>query len=309
MGAGGLRSAVPGGRFTRSERRGFFTLARPGLCLAWGGCGCPRGLFVVADSQDRFRFDLPIPEFLRCAQGVQSDSGRPEERWLSLVHGKTLHGLQCPDPSRVALPTSYYGEQSGVGRAWRALSTAPRRIGLVGLGIGTLTTYARTGDYVHIYEINPEVIRLATKEFKYLTNCAGKVEVTLGDARLSLEREPPQNFDLLVLDAFSSDAIPVHLLTREAFAIYERHLNPSGVIAVHVSNTSMNLEPVVVNLARHCHYEMTTIDYVPPRDKPWLLHSVWMLLSHNGQIIHARDIRLASRPPETNSVKYPPLDG
>ena len=290
----------------RAPNAGGFSRWRAPAC-AWLGVGVVvLGVFLWWQTH---KTDSGLIYRSRNFYGVlkvfKSDSGRPEERWLSLVHGKTLHGLQCPDPSRVALPTSYYGEQSGVGRAWRALSTAPRRIGLVGLGIGTLTTYARTGDYVHIYEINPEVIRLATKEFKYLTNCAGKVEVTLGDARLSLEREPPQNFDLLVLDAFSSDAIPVHLLTREAFAIYERHLNPSGVIAVHVSNTSMNLEPVVVNLARHCHYEMTTIDYVPPRDKPWLLHSVWMLLSHNGQIIHARDIRLASRPPETNSVNIP----
>ncbi len=229
----------------------------------------------------------------------------PRLHHFQMMHGRTMHGLQFVDPARAVWPTTYYTERSGVGLALRALPAGRRRIGVVGLGTGTLATYAQTGDYIHFYEINPDVERLAGSRFTYLTHCAGKVEVTLGDARLSLEREPPQNFDLLALDAFSSDAIPVHLLTTEAFMIYERHLKTNGIIAVHVSNKNMNLEPVVVSLARHFNLGVATIDYDPPLDKPWILRSVWLLLSHNGQIINSPDIRLAGRPPETNSVNIP----
>jgi len=160
----------------------------------------------------------------------------PTEHHFLLQHGRITHGLQFADRQQAAWPTTYYGEQSGIGLAVQALPPWPRRIGVVGLGAGTVAAYAQAGDYVRMYEINPEVKRLATTRFTYLSNCLGRVEVVLGDARLSLEREPPQEFDLLVLDAFSSDAIPVHLLTREAFGLYERHLRPGGMIAAHISN-------------------------------------------------------------------------
>ena len=151
--------------------------------------------------------------------------------------------------------------RSGVGPGdERAAGRRSRRIGVVGLGAGTLAAYGQPGDYLRFYEINPEVQAAGRSRFTYLSHCPGKVEVVLGDARLSLEREPPQNFDLLVLDAFSSDAIPVHLLTEEAFALYERHLKTNGVIAVHISNGSLNLEPVVANLARRFNYQLAAID-------------------------------------------------
>jgi len=216
--------------------------------------------------------------------------------YLVLWHGRTMHGMQFLNPQQAAWPSLYYSEKSGVGLAMHALPAGHRRIGLVGLGVGTLATYAQVEDYVHIYEINPEVQRLATSWFTYLTNCPAKVETTLGDARLSLEREPPQDFDLLALDAFNSDAIPVHLLTKEAFVIYERHLKTNGVIAVHVSNKSVNLEPVVINLARHFNYKVATIDCTPPADKPWILGSVWMLLSRNAEFVNSPTIRVAARP-------------
>jgi len=149
------------------------------------------------------------------------------------------------------------------------------------------------------------VLKIATSEFSYLNNCRGKIDVTLGDARLSLERETPQDFDLLALDAFNSDAIPVHLLTEQAFKIYATHLKTNGIIAVHVSNLSLNLEPVVANLARHFHYTMATIDYDAPRDKPWILRSIWILLSHNPELINSSAIRAAARPAETSSQNIP----
>ena len=216
-----------------------------------------------------------------------------------------MHGLQFADPLRAVWPTTYYTEKSGVGLAMNALPAGHRRIGLVGLGAGTLAAYAQAGDDFHFYEINPDVERLASSRFTYLTNCPGRVEITLGDARLSLEREPPQNFDLLVLDAFNSDAIPVHLLTEEAFAIYERHLKTNGLIAVHVSNRNLNLEPVMYNIARQFHYHAITIAYIPPSQQWWQLRSIWVLFSHGGEFIDSADLRLAARPPLTNSVSIP----
>jgi hypothetical protein len=230
---------------------------------------------------------------------------QPKLHHFQLIHGRIMHGLQFTDPIRAAWPTAYYSEHSGVGLALRALPAGHRRIGVVGLGIGTLATYTQAGDDIHFYEINPEVQKLADSRFTYLSLCRGKMEITLGDARLSLEREPPQNFDLLALDAFNGDAIPVHLLTAEAFAIYGRHLNTNGIIAVHVSNKSLNLEPVIINLARHFNYKTATIEYDPNPDKPWIPDSVWMLLSRSGEIIDSPAIRLAARPPQTNSVNIP----
>jgi hypothetical protein len=229
----------------------------------------------------------------------------PESHHFRLVHGRIIHGMQFTDPVRAAWPTAYYSEKSGVGLALQALPAGHRRIGLVGLGVGTLAAYAQAGDDFHFYEINPEVQRLASSRFTYLTNCPGKVDVTLGDARLSLEREPPQNLDLLVLDAFSSDAIPVHLLTKEAFMIYERHLKTNGIIAVHVSNSSMNLEPVMFNIARQFNYHAATVDDNPPSQQWWQMRSVWVLFSHSGEFIDSATLRLATRPPRTNSVNIP----
>lgn len=236
---------------------------------------------------------------------LRYDQGPTESRYLELYHGATLHGRQFTDRSRAMWPTTYYAENSGIGLALRTLPAGQRRIGIVGLGAGTLATYAQAGDLVHFYEINPEVKRLATESFTFLSNCPANIEITLGDARLALEQEPPQRFDLIVLDAFSSDAIPVHLLTKEAFESYERHLTTNGTIAVHVSNHYLNLEPVVVNLARHFNFNVSTIDYIPTPDKWWIAPSVWMLLSRNEGILESTVIRDAARPPMTNSVTIP----
>jgi len=224
----------------------------------------------------------------------------PTEHHFLLQHGRITHGLQFADRQQAAWPTTYYGEQSGLGLAMHALPPWPRRIGVVGLGTGTVAAYAEAGDYVRMYEINPEVKRLATSCFTYLSNCLGRVEVVLGDARLSLEREPPQEFDLLVLDAFSSDAIPVHLLTREAFALYERHRKPTGMLAVHISNHYLDLEPVVLNLGRQFNYQASIIDYDETEDDWWLYSSTWILLTRNNEILTTPAIRWAATPPRTN---------
>lgn len=228
-----------------------------------------------------------------------------DSRYILLQHGRITHGLQFLDPEKACWPVSYYGPRSGIGVLMNALPPGPRRIGVVGLGTGTLTTYAARGDSVRFYEINPDVLTVASTYFSYLTNCPATVTVVLGDARLSLEREPPQQFDLLALDAFSSDAIPVHLLTREAFEIYGRHLKTNGVLAVHISNHFLDLEPVVAALARHFGYAAATIDCDENDEEWWDYASTWMLLSRDRALLESSPIQTAANPPATNSLQLP----
>jgi hypothetical protein len=169
----------------------------------------------------------------------------PEHTWRTLAHGTIIHGGQFLDPAKANHPSTYYSLDSGVGLAIASLKEQPRKLGLVGLGTGSMAAYGRPGDQLRFYEINPLVEPFARRYFTYLGQGRAVTEVVLGDARLSLEAEAPQGYDLLAIDAFSSDAIPVHLLTREAFALYFRHLAPGGVLAVHVSNRYLELQPVV----------------------------------------------------------------
>jgi len=229
----------------------------------------------------------------------------PEMHYFLLQHGRITHGLQFTDPAQSSTPVSYYGPDSGIGLAVSALHLGPRRIGVVGLGTGTMAAFGRPGDHLRFYEINPQVQAVANSWFSYLTNCPGSVEVALGDARLTLEQDPPQRFDLLVLDAFSSDAIPVHLLTKEAFEVYERHLNTNAIIAVHISNHYLDLEPVVVNLARQFGYKLAVIDFEENDEEWWNYSSTWVLLSRNEQIMKAAPIHYLANPASTNSVSIP----
>ncbi len=177
------------------------------------------------------------------------DPGTGKRR--QLVHGNIMHGKQYLADDLKRQATSYYSAHSGVGRLIEALhpSTTPIRVGVIGLGAGTLATYGSRGDVYRIYDINPGVIAIARRDFTYLSDSDATIELPLGDARLSLEREPPQNFDVLAIDAFSSDAIPVHLITREAVQVYLRHMKPDGVIAFHVTNRYLDLVPVVEGIA------------------------------------------------------------
>ncbi len=163
---------------------------------------------------------------------------------LELQNGNIMHGRQLTDSARACEPLSYYARTSGVGVAISEMGKlGPVNVGVIGLGSGTIAGYARPGDKVRFYEINPLVRNIATNVFSFLK--CGDTSVAMGDARLSLEREDPNNFDVLAVDAFSSDAIPVHLLTTEAFDLYWRHIKPGGVLAVHVSNRFIDLAPIV----------------------------------------------------------------
>jgi spermidine synthase len=205
-----------------------------------------------------------------------------------LWNGRIQHGFQYLDPELRDVATSYYTYTSGVGRALSLPSDHPRRVGLVGLGTGTLATYARPGDHFRFYEINSKVEEIAHKDFTFLADCKGEVEIIRGDARLNLAREQPQGFDVLVLDAFSGDAVPVHLLTREAFEIYLTHMTADGIIAVHISNRHFALQPVVLALADFHHLSTATI--VAPRSAS-AGNSLWVLVSASPKALQARRIQ------------------
>jgi hypothetical protein len=230
---------------------------------------------------------------VREARGTSDES-------LKLMHGRIAHGLQLVDPARRTEPTTYFGPASGVGLAIRRhprrLRGEPLRIGIVGLGVGTLAAWSRSGDVVRFYELDPEVARLSQAEpavFTYLRDAAGDVSVVVGDGRLSLEREPPAGYDVLVLDAFSSDAIPAHLLTREAFSVYLRHLRADGVLAVQVTNRYVDLKPVVRGAAAAASLRAL---HVPSFERGVFWSSDWMLVGRGGGVLDDELVSAASLP-------------
>ncbi len=172
-----------------------------------------------------------------------------------------------------------------------------KRVGAIGLGAGTLAAYGKTSDYFRFYEINPQVIAIAKSSFSYLRDSPARIDIVLGDARLSLQNEAPQQFDVLAVDAFSGDAIPVHLLTREAFALYLHHLKPDGVLAVHTSNSYLNLPPVVQLLASEagCDAEMVTND---DDHRKLIDSSDWVLVTRNKRFLDSMDSTVMIEPIE-----------
>jgi len=197
----------------------------------------------------------------------------------TLLHGAITHGEQILSEDYRRRPLTYYCTASGVGRLLRATEQGPpRRIGVVGLGCGTLAAYGRAGDVFRFYEINPLVPAIAGSQFSYLRDSAARVEIVLGDGRLMLEREPPQNFDVLVMDAFSGDSVPVHLITREAMRTYLRHLKPQGVLAAHISNKYLDLEPVLERAAAAFGRTALLVDYEEDDDDVECFSSTWVLV-------------------------------
>jgi len=214
------------------------------------------------------------------------DSGAGPEAVRRLVHGVIMHGEQYLADDRRRTPTTYYGATSGIGRLLKAREAGALRVGVVGLGTGTLAAYGRAGDVYRFYEINPQVVEVARQQFSFLGDSGARIETILGDARLAMEREPAQRYDVLVIDAFSSDAIPVHLITREAMRVYLRHVKPDGIVAFHVTNRFLNLAPVVKRIAgdQGLQAELLTDD----AEDSDLARTDWVLV--------ARDAALAGRP-------------
>ncbi len=227
------------------------------------------------ESQRNFYGVLSIGE-------VPTENGDPI---LAMYHGRIMHGFQYQAPEKRRTPTSYYARNTGVGLTMARLPQADgKRVGVVGLGAGTLATYGKPGDYFRFYEINDDVVEMAEEHFTFLEDCEADYDLVLGDARLSLEREPEQRFDVLVLDAFSGDAIPTHLLTREAFQIYQRHLTEDGVLAIHVSNKHLDLRPVVLGTCEE--FDLPAI-YITtePDAATQQTGSQWIIASKNRQFL------------------------
>ena len=208
----------------------------------------------------------------------------------TLVNGSIRHGMQWFADEFRTTPLTYYAEDSGVGLAMRfCCGERPRRIGVVGLGAGTVAAYGRAGDVMEFYEINPLVEQVAREEFTYMRESKAALSVVPGDARVSLAGQSPQGFDVLVVDAFSGDAIPVHLLTAEALALYRRHMATGGVIAFHVSNQYLNLAPVLGRLAQASGMQARVVDSA---EKDWRgeFASTWVLLSERGDLFAVPEV-------------------
>jgi SAM-dependent methyltransferase len=187
-----------------------------------------------------------------------SDSGTGEMAVRRLYNGRTLHGVEFSAAARSRMATAYYGPESGAGVVLSRPADA-RRVGIVGLGVGTLAAYGQPRDEFRFYEINPAVIEVASRYFRFLAESRAKTDVVAGDGRLALEQETPKSFDVIVLDAFSDDSIPVHLLTREAFEVYFRRLKDGGVLAIHLTNRYLKLDSVVAALAENMRKQMAMV--------------------------------------------------
>lgn len=220
----------------------------------------------------------------------------------TLYNGIIEHGQQVFRADLQQSPTTYYSRNSGVGLAIEhCCGDRPRKIGVIGLGTGTLATYARAGDTIRFYDINPAVQPIARRHFSYLQDATARgahVDVVTGDARLSLEHEPPQHFDVIAVDAFTGDAIPVHLITSEALALYRRHLRPGGIVAFHVSNRYLDLPPVVAELAAHTGMRSALVT-TEDDDAHDVFGSDWVLVTDSASLL--------ARPPLDSAVKPIPI--
>ncbi len=230
----------------------------------------------------------------------ENDRNDPTKHRFVLQHGTTFHGLQFVAGTKRHKPTAYYGPTGGGGLALRFFQRQENRhIGVVGLGVGTIAAYGKKGDRIRFYEINPDVEHVARTRFSYLNDCQADVDVIMGDARLSMEAEPAQNFDLLILDAFSSDAVPVHLLTVEAFEIFLRHLKSDGVIAMHVSTVHLDLQSVIWKMARHLNLKTAWIQN-DENEAEGIFASDWIILTRDGSFINQKVIQAAATAPRSD---------
>lgn len=210
-------------------------------------------------------------------------SGEP---YRSLVHGTISHGIQFLSPDKQSLPTAYFARTSGIGLASAILPESSRRIGIIGLGAGTIASYARAGDHFTFFEINPQVEQIARNDFSFLANNRGTVDVKIGDGRLLIEKEAPHQFDLIVIDAFSGDSIPVHLLTVEALELYFSKIKSGGIVAFHVSNLYLELSPILENAAKTLgKYSVVIVNQEDVGQNVY--QAEWVLMSSNRVLLES----------------------
>jgi SAM-dependent methyltransferase len=257
-------------------RRWAFAIALGALMLSYGGWSN----LARSASGDRTRSYF----------GVYEVSRRYDGSARVLTHGTTLHGIQNLEPGLETMPTSYYARRSGVGlalaNAGRLFGPDPS-IGIVGLGSGTLSCYAEPGQDWTFFEIDPAMVEVARTRFTFLAQCAPQARIVLGDARISLRDRPADSIDILAIDAFSSDSVPMHLLTREALAVYGRAVQPGGIVLFHVSNRYLDLKPVIADIAAAGGWTSAMLEYVPTEEEQVMnaTLSVWIALSRDPATI------------------------
>ena len=224
----------------------------------------------------------------------------------AMYHGGIQHGGQLTDPEYRQIPITYFGPTSGYGRVFASLPDAPRRVGVVGLGAGVIAVYGREGDVFRYYEIDPQVAAVATQEFTFLNDSRAKSEIILGDGRLSLEREPDQKYDVLALDAFSGDSVPMHLLTREAMQTYIRHLKPDGVIVFQATNRFVDIAPVIARHAEEFGFKAVMVSDWPESTYKkaidyWLSDTDQIIFTRNEALLNSEKIKSVAQPIRSRS--------
>ena len=263
--------------------------------LLWMGLACVMVLIFQANVAAYHKDALVLTRsFYGSLRVIQPPSPRDRQH-RAFFYGNVEHGVQFQSPKLRDQPTTYYGPDSGVGIVLSECLQRPMRVGVVGLGVGTVATYGRAGDVYRFYELNPQVIEIARSQFTFLKDSQASVSTIEGDARLSLEREKEPPYDVLVLDAFSGDAVPVHLLTREALALYLRHLKPDGMVAFHLTNRFLDLPPVVRQLADEAGYSAVLVRN-SAEESQLVLPSSWVLVTRNASVLENATIRAESLP-------------
>ncbi len=261
----------------------------------WAGVSV--GMVVVfAGNVSAFREDsLTLRRSFYGSLRVVQSRHAGERQTRTLFHGTIEHGAQFVLPPLRFRPTTYYGSDSGIGIVLRECFTGPKRVAVIGLGVGTIAAYGQPGDTFRFYEINRQVEEIATSLFSYLRESHARTEIVTGDARLSLEQEHGPVFDVLAIDAFAGDAVPVHLITREALQLYTRRLTPNGVVAFHVSNDYLDLASVVARLAQDAGYNYVLVRNHDNEDD-LVLASDWVLVTRNKDVLENASVKIHAAP-------------
>jgi hypothetical protein len=279
--------------------------ARLGRVAVWGGLAVAATTVVLVwraaqDYNDGVR--VMERDFYGVVRTVDHPMPIP---YRSMYHGSIMHGGQLLGDSFRNTPADYFGPGSGYGRVFASLREMhprkPLRVGVIGLGAGVIASWMRTGDELVFYEISPRVVDIAKREFTFLEDSSGKIDIILGDGRLSLEREPPRQYDVMGIDAFSGDSIPMHLVTREAMALYLKHLKPDGVIVFQATNRFIDLLPVVKRLAAEFGYEAMNVSDVPEGDDSvayWYSPTDQVIVTRNAKLLAWKRIAEAADPIE-----------
>ena len=289
---------------------GLLITAALGLVAAWPGGRVTRvvwalllvdAVVLVGSQVDSDRGALLRERNFYGSVRVTHAHEPPKAAVRALYHGVVVHGRQILHPDFRRMPITYYAPSSGLGLALgQCCQGRPRRIGVIGLGTGSAAVYGHPGDTIRFYEIDRAIVDIATSYFTYLRDSPATIETVLGDARVSLAAEAPQRYDVLVVDAFSGDAVPAHLMTVQALELYRRHLAAGGIMAFHVSNNFLTLAPVVEQLARNAG--MQTVRVITQEDQTRLvLYSDWVLVTSNAEFLADSTVVRARR-----TISVPP---